>query len=115
MNWKILDSREQFSELLASATQPVFAVFKHSTRCSISVMSKNRIERKWDVLPENFDLYFVDLLTYRPLSDAIADELNVEHESPQLLLIAGGECIYHSSHSEISVELLAEKIRLFQN
>ncbi len=115
MNWKILDSSEQFSELLASANQPVFAVFKHSTRCSISSMSKNRIERNWEVLPENFDLYFVDLLTYRPLSDAIADVLDVEHQSPQLLLIAGGECIYHTSHSDISLDTLAEKIRLFQN
>lgn len=44
---KNLTSELQFLDLLK--TQTMFAVFKHSTRCSISAVVKNRIERDWNL------------------------------------------------------------------
>ncbi len=49
-------------------------------------------------------LYFLDLIKYRELSGKVAQDFQVHHESPQMLLIKDGECILDQSHGGISVE-----------
>jgi len=108
MMWTPLENIEQLNEIQQAAGYSI--LFKHSTRCSISLMAKKKIEHEWDALPANTPIYFLDLIKYRNLSNAIADAFNVHHESPQLLLIKGGECVYESSHSEISAEEAADQM-----
>ena len=78
-------------------------LFKHSTRCSISSMALNRIERSWDLQKESVPIYYLDLLNYRDISEKIAQIYSLLHQSPQILVIKNGKCIYNASHSEISV------------
>ncbi len=108
MNWIPLQSAEQLTEIQQSPQASV--IFKHSTRCSISMMAKKRFELDWDALPENTNLYFLDLIRFREISNSIASVFNVYHESPQLLLIKDGECVYDASHGEISAEDVAAQI-----
>ncbi len=68
------------------------------------MMAKRRFELDWDNLPENIPLYFLDLIQYRDISNQIAEQFQVYHESPQLLLIKDGECILDQSHGGISVD-----------
>ncbi|RYG21964.1 MAG: bacillithiol system redox-active protein YtxJ [Chitinophagaceae bacterium] len=86
-------------------------IFKHSTRCSISSMVKRRFELDWNALPEGIKLYFLDLISHRDVSAAIAEQFQVHHESPQLLLIKNGECILDASHGDISVEEVVEVVK----
>ncbi|HCN82547.1 MAG TPA: bacillithiol system redox-active protein YtxJ [Sphingobacteriaceae bacterium] len=108
MNWIMLQSFEQLSAIKAAKGYSI--IFKHSTRCSISMMMKKRVEMDWDILPENVNVYFLDLISYRNISNGIVDIFQIHHESPQLLVIRDGECIYESSHGEISIEEAAEQI-----
>ena len=85
-------------------------IFKHSTRCSVSLMAKKGFEADWDVIPAGTSLYFLDLISHRDLSAAVAEIFKVHHESPQVLLIKDGECILDSSHSDISAEEIADAI-----
>ncbi len=102
MNWIQLNSTDQLN---AIKNQPGYSlIFKHSTRCSISMMAKRRFELDWDELPENMPLYFLDLIQYREISNQIAQLFQVYHESPQVLLIKDGECVLDQSHGGISVE-----------
>jgi len=102
MTWKALDSADQLNEI---KQQPGYSIiFKHSTRCSISMMAKRRFELDWDQFPETLPLYFLDLIKNRDISNQIAEQFQVNHESPQLLLIKDGECILDQSHGGISVE-----------
>ncbi|RYZ99390.1 MAG: bacillithiol system redox-active protein YtxJ [Sphingobacteriaceae bacterium] len=102
MNWTQLQSTDQLNEI---KNLPGYSIiFKHSTRCSISMMAKRRFELDWDDLPENLPLYFLDLIQYRDISNQIAELFQVYHESPQLLLIKDGECILDQSHGGISVD-----------
>ena len=102
MHWTSLETANQISEI---KTQPGYnVIFKHSTRCSISMMVKKRFELDWDKLPKNLPLYFLDLIKNRELSNQVSKEFSVHHESPQLLLIKDGECILDLSHGEVSVE-----------
>lgn len=102
MNWTLLESAEQLDELKKKPGSSI--IFKHSTRCSISMMAKRRFELEWDELPKDVSLYFLDLIKYRDLSNKIAADFHVHHESPQMLLIKNGECILDQSHGAISVE-----------
>lgn len=106
MNWIHLTTKEQLNSI--KAAQGYTLIFKHSTRCSISLMAKRKFELDWDELPEDTNVYFLDLLNYREISNAIAETFQVHHESPQLLLIKDGECILDQSHSGISVEEVNE-------
>jgi bacillithiol system protein YtxJ len=108
MNWIPLDNLEQLLDI--ANVQGYSVIFKHSTRCSVSMMAKKRFEHDWDSIPEGTPVYFLDLISYREVSNKIAEQFQVHHESPQLLLIKTGECIYETSHGEISAEELAEQI-----
>ena len=110
MNWITLTSESQLEQIKAtSAEAPVF-IFKHSTRCSISSMVKSRLERAG--LPQGMNFYYLDLINHRTLSNKIADEYAVQHESPQVLLIRNGECVYDESHNGISMDELKEQAGL---
>jgi bacillithiol system protein YtxJ len=102
MNWISLESADQLNHIKQQNGYSL--IFKHSTRCSISMMAKRRFELDWDDLPADMPLYFLDLIQYRDISNQVAQLFQIHHESPQLLLIKDGECILDLSHGEISVE-----------
>jgi bacillithiol system protein YtxJ len=71
-------------------------------------MAKSRLERT--PAPEGVNFYYLDLLKYRSISDQVATEFKVWHESPQLMLINNGECVYDESHTGINMAELVETI-----
>jgi bacillithiol system protein YtxJ len=105
MNWTILSTEEQLATLLETSYTRPQVIFKHSTRCSISSTAKTRLEKT--EAPISIDFHYLDLITYRTLSNKIADDLKVYHESPQVLLIKNGECIYDESHLAIYMDDIA--------
>ena len=107
MNWIALTEETQLETIKEeSKTQPI-VIFKHSTRCNISSMSKNRLER--EQAPDNVKFYYLDLIAHRAISNKIAEVFQVHHESPQVLLIKNGECTYDESHNGISMDEIAEQ------
>lgn len=102
MNWIPIIDKSQLEDIRKISSQQAQLIFKHSTRCSISSMAKSRLERSEQ--PPNIQFYFLDLIKYRSISNQIEDIFDVNHESPQVLLIKDGVCIYDESHSGISME-----------
>ena len=102
MNWISLETAAQVDGI--KQQQGYSIIFKHSTRCSISLMAKRRLEMERDNFPDTIPLYFLDLIKYREISNQIAQDFQVYHQSPQLLVIKNGECILDQSHGGISVE-----------
>lgn len=108
MQWKYITDVNQIEEI---KKQPGYSlIFKHSTRCSVSMMAKRRFEMDWEVIPEDTSLYFLDLINYRQISADIATRFQVHHESPQILLIKDGSCVLDASHGDISADEVAEVI-----
>jgi len=105
MNWLLLTNEKQLAEFHQhsfDSTNRGVLLFKHSTRCSISDMVLGRLERSWKLSAETLPVYFLDLIAYKTLSNEIASMYVVVHESPQVLIIKNGKCIYTTSHSDIS-------------
>jgi bacillithiol system protein YtxJ len=112
MKWIELNTLEQLDEIKKeSATTPVL-IFKHSRRCNISRASLDRLERNWnDDEMVRVKPYFLDLLTYREISNGIAEKFQVEHESPQILLINHGQSVLDLSHFEIDYDSIRTAIK----
>ena len=108
INWQKLDSEAGLAAIIERSKTVKCLIFKHSTRCSISSMAKGRLETKWHFTQDEIEPYYLDLLAHRPISAQIAETFQVHHESPQVLLIENGECIYDASHLDISVDEIKE-------
>lgn len=107
MNWIEITNELQLEEVKSlSKTKPQL-IFKHSTRCSISSMAKHRLEKT--ATPGEIDFYYLDLIKNRNISQKIAEEFDISHESPQVLLIKNGKCIYDESHSGITMDEITEQ------
>jgi bacillithiol system protein YtxJ len=109
INWKNLSSISELEDADKISFKNDVLLFKHSTTCSISHMAKLRLESSWD-LSEKLTPYYLDLKAYRNVSDTIAEKYQVHHESPQVIIIRKGECIYDASHLDISVEEIKETL-----
>lgn len=113
MQWNPLTQKSELQTLSELSFREPVVVFKHSTRCSISSMAKARLDRedRW----EQGQFFYLDLLKHRDISNAIAENFDVHHESPQLILLSKGECVYEASHNAITVIELKEQLARYSS
>lgn len=102
MNWIPLHSEEQLNDIKDKSLNKPQVIFKHSIRCSISSMAKSRLDRNEQ--PQDLDFYYLDIINHRNISNKIAQEFEVHHQSPQVLIINDGQCVYDESHSGIHMD-----------
>lgn len=104
MNWFELKDAEQLDTIKTESRQQPVLIFKHSTSCSISRAVLDRLERNWNNSgPSAVKPYSLDLLSYRSISNQIARDFDIEHESPQAILIYQGQPVYAQSHFGIDI------------
>jgi len=102
--WVMLNSLSQLDEIKEVSQTKTVLIFKHSTRCGVSSMALKDFEKNFQ--PNEYTvIYFLDLLAHRDVSDDIAIQFRVQHQSPQLLVIENAVCTKHASHYQIG-ELL---------
>jgi len=112
INWIPLSENSQLDTLIKlSKTKPVL-IFKHSTRCGISSMALKSFEKEYDLSSDQIELYFLDLLNYRALSNEVALKFDISHQSPQVIVLQNEKVVYHDSHYQISVEEIKKVISL---
>lgn len=107
-NWNFITDESALAQIDKLSEEHSVLIFKHSTSCFISKMVLQRFEKSFssDALP----CYFLDLKTYRAVSNAVATRYEVTHESPQVLVIKNKKCIYHASHNAIKADALRRVI-----
>jgi len=103
MNWTNLTEVNQLQTIKEESFDYPVLILKHSTTCSISGTALNRLERNWkQEKVGELKPYYLDLLRFKPISSEIASLFKTEHQSPQILIIQNGECVYNASHFDIS-------------
>lgn len=100
MEWKELTEQSQLEQLKTQSDEQPVLIFKHSTRCSISRFALKQFENEFD-LQDKIAPYFLDLLNHRDISNEIALQFNVQHQSPQLLILKNRVVVYQTSHENI--------------
>ena len=105
--WHKIESENDLNTTIENSNIKNVVIFKHSTRCIISkTVLKNFENEAENSNTENIDFYYLDLLNYRNISNEIAEQFNITHQSPQVILIKNEEAIYNASHDEISLETI---------
>jgi bacillithiol system protein YtxJ len=101
-DWMQLESEDSVEEVFAASGARVQLILKHSQSCAVSFFAKQNLDsvplEEW---PE-MDRSMVEVVRFRPISQYLAQKTGVRHESPQVLVVANGEVIFHTSHSEVN-------------
>jgi bacillithiol system protein YtxJ len=108
--WIELTTSEQLISAIENSVEKPVLFFKHSTRCSISSMAKTRFENNWNIENKSIDIYYLDLIAFRDLSNKIAELTGVEHQSPQAIVLKNKQVIYQASHTSIDAHSIENLI-----
>lgn len=99
--WAVLKDPSQLESVIRSSNNRPQLIYKHSHRCATCFFAKKQVEEVAGAIIKKADLYFVDVISARPVSNGIADKLDVRHESPQIILLSNKEVVWHESHGAI--------------
>ena len=72
--WKSLNALHQLEAIHERSKSKVQVIFKYSTRCGISRMVLNQFEKSYNLSEDDLDLYFLDLINYRMVSNEVAQK-----------------------------------------
>ncbi|WP_020402425.1 bacillithiol system redox-active protein YtxJ [Gracilimonas tropica] len=109
MNWNSIDWN-QFNAILLSSNRRLQVIYKHSTRCATSYFALKNIQMLSEEDIGKADFYLVNVIGDRELSQKIARELGVRHESPQVIILKGGEVQWHGSHQQVQAEIISSHL-----
>lgn len=86
-----------------------FILFKHSLTCPIS---QGAFEQFHEYLSKHSEIngYYLTVQESRSLSNDIADQYRIKHESPQIFYIKNGVVQWHTSHQKITVSAIEEVV-----
>lgn len=102
MNWITISSEQEVDHIYQSEDYSI--IYKHSPRCATSLMAYRQLRSEVSAAAHiEIPIYIVDVIQNRKESMAIANNFGVTHESPQILVVKNGECIYDASHEDISL------------
>jgi bacillithiol system protein YtxJ len=108
--WRHLTNTEQLNEWIEKSNETPVLLFKHSTRCPVSMMAKRRLEIDWNFTTQELVPVYLDLIAYRTISNKIEEHFGVVHQSPQVLVIKNGKCVYHASHESIEAKKISASL-----
>lgn len=112
INWQKLTNVQQIDDIKKLSANQKVIIFKHSTRCPISSMALSGLERSWDASEHSETaIFFLDLIKHRDVSNAVADQFGVIHQSPQVIIIDKGEAVYDESHTAITYKELNDLVK----
>ena len=95
------ESEADFHRMLAdSQTRPVF-LLKHSTRCPISAAAQAQYSR-FAAAHADVECWQVLVIEQRAISNLVAEETDITHQSPQVMLLQGGKPVWSASHQSIT-------------
>ncbi|TLP81301.1 bacillithiol system redox-active protein YtxJ [Maribacter sp. ACAM166] len=100
--WISLSSIEQLEEIKEESGKRPQVIFKHSTTCGISRMALNMFKSGYGLEEGQMNFYFLDLRAHRDVSNAVASEFGIQHQSPQLLILKNGLVVMQESHGAIA-------------
>lgn len=110
--WNSITDPSQVDNIIEESENRVQLIYKHSHRCSVCFVAKGNLERASGNIQNHADMHFLNVVHNRESSDHLATELDVRHESPQVILVDDGEVIWHASHGSIDGDKIMEVLEL---
>src|SRR5262245_56985716 len=105
-------STESLAEAMKSSERETVLFFKHSITCGISDRAFNEFQKYLESREASSARNYVIIVQKsRDASDELARLVEVEHESPQAIVVRNGRAIWNNSHLAIKSERLADAVR----
>ena len=101
-----LKSASDLESALREKRRPT-VLFKHSTQCPISAAADEEYRGYAARHPGAALFTHLDLLAHRDVSNAIAEQLGIRHESPQAIVLRRGRVSAVLNHQAITSSALA--------
>jgi bacillithiol system protein YtxJ len=109
--WIALTSPEHLVDVRERSFLKPQLVFKHSIWCGTSAHIHDILHDATSSLREKgLELNFLDLINHRPVSNQVAEDFGVVHQSPQVILIHEGKAVYNASHYSIDPKRIISAI-----
>lgn len=93
---------QDFEEILKESFQRKIIIFKHSTTCPISARAWQEVQDFIKNSSEEILVVMIKVIESRPVSNQVADNLRIVHQSPQVLLLSNGQVLWHASHQVVT-------------
>ena len=107
---KSLHKPEVWQKVLDESQEQPVLLFKHSNSCPVSADAHTEVKKLERQGAFEESMYIIIVQNAREISDKVAEELDIEHETPQILIIRNGEAVYHASHGDIDADEIAEAL-----
>lgn len=99
IQWREIDSQEEWNQLLEDSSEKPVVVLKHSTTCPVSANALQEFENYLKKQPnDKIDYVLVKVIESRPVSNQIAEDTGVKHASPQIIYVKDKESVWNTSH-----------------
>jgi bacillithiol system protein YtxJ len=104
---------QELDHIWEYAKEKEVLLFKHSTTCPISANAYEQVQQASNT-PEmdEIKIVMVHVIEDRPISNEIANRLQIAHESPQIFFIRQGQVIWYASHWNITKEAILKAQQL---
>lgn len=112
--WGQPQTESEIDKIMGKSEKPQ-VIYKHSYSCAVSLFAKSSLESDLESAAEKADLYLINVIAQRPLSNAVAAKTGVRHESPQLLVIHDGNVFWSASHGSVRADKLLEALNELEN
>src|SRR5690625_2678364 len=110
MALKELVELDDLNEVWETSKEKPVLLFKQSTTCPVSADAFSEFNKFLDNNEENVGAYFVKVRETRPVSNQIADDLGIQHQSPQIFIVKNKEAVWNASHNKITVDSIKEAL-----
>ncbi len=110
-HWVEITSTDAIERIIHRSNRKPQFIFKHSTRCPVSSQAYSEVSSVTDAICDDVEINYVDVISYRAVSREIAKLLDIEHESPQIILVENNKVVWNASHFDIEAEAILEKAR----
>jgi len=105
MNWKEITTESEWNDLLQRSAERGQLIIKHSTTCPVSANALREFDEYIAGQPnQDVDYTLVKVIESRPVSNQIAEDLGVKHESPQVIFVKNKEKYWTTSHWSVTKE-----------
>lgn len=106
--WKEISTMDEWNSVLEQSAERPAVILKHSTTCPVSASALEEYDEYLGKSPnENIGYYLVKVIESRPVSNQIAEDLKVKHQSPQILYFKNKESIWNTSHWSVTAKHMA--------
>ncbi|PIC66131.1 bacillithiol system redox-active protein YtxJ [Sporosarcina sp. P21c] len=106
---KRIKTIEEWRTVWESSKKQSVLLFKMSLTCFSSLSAKKELHTLVTDLP----LYLIVVQTDQAVSKAIETDLNVRHESPQVLIVKDQKATWQATHYHIKASVVRDAIELY--